>query len=187
MPKSTIRKKTYQAIYRLLNRVSPIQGDCGVLCGCACCDFERLQGKAKDAQFGMYLLPGEDKVFTRKEDWLSWSADTVEKYDFPASWTGQVYFVVCKTPPHCVRELRPIQCRTFPLAPHIDKEGAFHLVWNTEPLPYQCPLVAARAPLQDRFIRATYTVWKRLITDPMIYDFVVLDSQYRGQDVDIVM
>ena len=131
----------------------------------------------------MYLLPGEEKLFTRKEDWLTWYIDAVEKYDFPESWTGQIYFVVCKTPPICVRELRPLQCRTYPLAPHISEDGVFSLVWNTETLPYICPLVADKPQLQESFIKATYTVWKRLITDPLIYDFVQLDSTYRGHDV----
>ena len=35
--KSTIRKNTYKAIYRLLDRVSPVDYDCGTLCGAACC------------------------------------------------------------------------------------------------------------------------------------------------------
>ena len=40
--KSTITKTTYQAIYRLLDRVSPVDFDCGILCGAACClcDYE---------------------------------------------------------------------------------------------------------------------------------------------------
>ena len=37
MVKSTISKTTYEAIYRLLDRVSPVDYDCGTLCGGACC------------------------------------------------------------------------------------------------------------------------------------------------------
>lgn len=40
MIKSTIRKRTYRAIYRLLDRVSPVDYDCGTLCGAACCMVE---------------------------------------------------------------------------------------------------------------------------------------------------
>jgi len=174
-------------MYRLLDMVSPIEGDCGELCGCICCDCEALVEAARKSELVMYLLPGEEKVFTRKEDWLTWSVDPAGNYGFPASWHGAVYRVKCKTPPHCVRELRPLQCRTFPLAPHLMLDGAFHLVWNTDPLPYRCPLVAEMAPLQKSFIQATFTVWKRLIRDPLIYDLVELDSGYRGLDVDIVI
>ena len=35
----------------------------------------------------------------------------------------QIYLVKCTNPPKCDRKIRPIQCRTFPLIPHIDKKG----------------------------------------------------------------
>ena len=35
--KSTIKKRTWKAIYRLLDRVSPLPYDCGALCNAACC------------------------------------------------------------------------------------------------------------------------------------------------------
>jgi len=186
--KSIIRKSTYQAIYRLLNRVSPIDGDCGLLCGNRCCICDDAKsGKLKDVELGMYLLPGEDKVYTRREDWLAWNVDPAEECHFPESWRGGVYFVRCLNPPHCVRSLRPLQCRTFPLAPYITKDGYFHLILDTSPLPYTCPLVAERAPLNTSFITATYTAWKRLISDPLIYDLVALDSKDRGSDIIIMI
>ena len=40
MIKSTITKNEYRAIYRLLDKVSPIEYDCGKLCGAACCTAE---------------------------------------------------------------------------------------------------------------------------------------------------
>ena len=168
--------------------VSPIRGDCGDLCGHACCVCdETLPETQKDSRLGIYLLPGEEKLFTRREDWLTWNTDSVEDYDFPLSWSGKIHFVRCNNAPHCVRKLRPIQCRTFPLAPHITHGGVYHVVLNTDELPYVCPLVAERIPLDGRFIRATYTVWKHLIRDPLIADLVRADSLYRGDDVDIVL
>ena len=181
--KSAIRKRTYLAIYRLLDRVSPIQGDCGTLCGHACCDCgDLISDEAKDFALGMYLLPGEEKVYTRKENWLLWNIDAVENYLFPASWRGMVYFVRCRNAPHCVRKLRPIQCRTFPLAPHITEDGFFHLILNNDKLPYTCPLVAERIPLNPDFIQATFTVWKHLLQEPMIYDLVKMDSADRNPE-----
>ena len=32
-----VTERTYRAIYRLLDRVSPLDTDCGALCGAACC------------------------------------------------------------------------------------------------------------------------------------------------------
>ena len=172
--KSTIRKRTYQAIYRLLDRVSPVPYDCGKLCNAACCNCGH-----DDENLGIYLLPGEDKVHERDSDWLTWSAENAEDYEFPESWKGKVYFVRCKTPPVCPREKRPIQCRTFPLTPHIDEDGILSLILNDSELPYECPLITDEMELTPEFVKATYTAWKHLIRDPLIYDRVKEDSEYR--------
>ncbi len=171
--KAKIKKRTFKAIYRLLDRVSPIDGDCGKLCGAACCTAE--DGR----ELGIYLLPGEEKVHDRKDNWLEWTKEDAEDYDFPGSWKGKVYFVKCKTPPICPREKRPMQCRTFPLVPHINEEGELSLVYNDLDLPYRCPLIEDEMPLNDDFVQATFTVWKHLIEDPLIYDLVKEDSLER--------
>lgn len=175
MIKSTIKRRTYQAIYRLLNRVSPLNFDCGNLCGAICCTKEH----PADNEMGIYLLPGEDKIHDKKDGWLAWSEENTEDYDFPESWKGKVYFVQCKGPENCKRALRPMQCRTFPLAPHIDEDGELTLVYNDMELPYRCPLIDDEMPLDDRFVQATETVWKHLIRDPLIYDLVKEDSEAR--------
>jgi len=172
--KSTIKKRTYQAIYRLLDRVSPVPYDCGTLCSAICCTCG-----SEDEELGIYLLPGEDKVHDRKDSWLTWSAESAQDYEFPESWTGKVYFVRCKTPPLCPREKRPMQCRTFPLTPHIDEDGVLSLVLNDTNLPYRCPLIDEQMELSEDFVKATYTCWKHLIRDPLIYDLVKEDSEYR--------
>lgn len=179
--KTTIRKSTYIAIYRLLNRVSPIASDCGQLCNAACCSCEDTSSTpdGTDYDMGIYLLPGEEKVFNMKEDWLKWSIEEAEDYDFPESWFGKIYFIRCKTPPHCHREMRPLQCRFYPLSPYLTEEGRLQLIYSIAQLPYECPLVKykERYKLEEDFIKATYTVWKRLIKDPLIYDLVDMDSE----------
>ena len=199
MIKSSIKKRTYQAIYRLLNRVSPMDYDCGGLCGAACCTAEKseaLCGKTEsacalkddpndaleinaDSAMGIYLLPGEDKIHDKHDAWLKWSVEDAEDYEFPESWKGKTYFVQCGGPAKCKRELRPMQCRTFPLAPHIDDAGELSLVYNDMDLPYRCPLIDDEMPLNDSFVQATFTVWKHLIEDPLIYDLVKMDSEKR--------
>ncbi|MGI6722241.1 MAG: hypothetical protein ACOX4I_06815 [Anaerovoracaceae bacterium] len=168
--KSSIKKSTYQAIYRLLNRVSPISSDCGRLCGSACC----IPG---DDNMVIYMLPGEEKLFSRKEDWLKWDWDQAELYEFPDSWHGRVYTVRCTDPPNCLREMRPLQCRTFPLAPYLNEDGELSLILYPQKTPYVCPLVQGEVPLDPRFVKATYTVWQHLIRDPLIRDLVELDSR----------
>ena len=179
--KSKLRKSTFKAIYRLLDRVSPVDYDCGTLCGAACCT---CGGDSDDGDFdlGIYLLPGEDKLFTKQEDWIKWSCENAEDYEFPVSWHGKVYFIRCVNPPVCDRKMRSIQCRTYPLAPHIDDFGRLSLIYNVSDLPYVCPLIEDRITLNRDFIQATYTVWKHLIRDPLIYDMVEMDSQYRDFD-----
>ena len=54
--------------------------------------------------------------------------------------------------------MRPFQCRTFPLTPHITEDGILTLIYNDEDLPYSCPLIDEEIPLNDDFVRATYTV-----------------------------
>ncbi len=177
MIKGKTRARTYRAIYRLLDRVSPVPFDCGRICGAACCQSDEAD------ELGLYLLPGEEKIHDRRDGWLTWEMQSTDELDLPASWNGRVCFVRCGGPKHCRRELRPIQCRTFPLRPRILKEGEdgtdivfreegseLVLVRNREPLPYSCPLIEGEAELDPAFVRATYTVWKHLIRDPLIYD-----------------
>ncbi|HHU18476.1 MAG TPA: hypothetical protein GXZ70_09785 [Clostridiales bacterium] len=177
--KSTIRKNTYKAIYRLLNKVSPLSSDCGELCSAACCNCggDAIDEEGLDFEMGIYLLPGEEKLFSKKETWLKWNVENAEDYEFPDSWKGKVYFVRCKTPPHCPREMRPLQCRFYPLAPYLTESGDLRLILSPVELPYRCPLIDDKIPLQRSFIKATYTVWKRLIKDPLIRDLVAMDSK----------
>ena len=180
MMRSSIRKSTYRAIYRLLDRVSPLEFDCGLLCGAACCREEDMD--EPEEELGMSLLPGEHKIHDRRDRWLQWSTDRAEDMEYPASWKGKVYFVKCRGPEHCRRELRPLQCRTFPLAPHLNGENDLLMILNEMDLPYQCPLTDPEmaAALHPHFVRATYTVWKRLLTDPLIRDLVEMDSLDRS-------
>jgi len=176
--KSITRKKTWKAIYRLLNRVSPIDGDCGKLCGAACCTCSE---EVDEETMGIYLYPGEEKIHDKNCDWLEWTVEKAEDYDFPDSWSGNIYFVRCKTPPVCPRSMRPFQCRTFPLTPHITEEGLLVLINNDEDLPYNCPLIENSTELNQDFVKATYTVWTHLLRDPLILDLVEMDSEARRQ------
>ena len=76
---------------------------------------------------------------------------------------------------------RPLQCRFFPLAPHLDQYGNLLLIYHSGELPYDCPLINERIPLNHDFIKATYTVWSHLIRDPLIFDLVEMDSDERTE------
>lgn len=190
--KSTISKRTYKAIYRLLDRVSPIDGDCGQFCGAACCtctyepddmEFTAEGDENADSYMGIYLLPGEEKVHEQENsDWIEWGYIRAEDYEYPDSWHGKVSFIQCKTAPQCPRKSRPIQCRTFPLSPYFDENGIFHVIIYSDDLPYVCPLIEEGMKLNDDFIQATYTAWKHLIRDPHIFDLVEMDSEILNEE-----
>lgn len=188
MMKTTIKRKTYQAIYRLLDRVSPLPEDCGQLCKAACCvppDQSENSGhlpEENEQELGIYLLPGEEKLFTRKEPWLHWSVENAEDFDFPDSWRGKIYFVRCTCAPLCPRKMRPLQCRFFPAAPHITEDGRFVLIFSDLELPYICPLIQDKMELNRDFLKATYTVWTHLLRDPLLFDLVLYDSGFRRDD-----
>lgn len=175
----SIGKRTWGAIYRLLNRVSPVAYDCGTLCGAACCvcNDEVENKKGGIDEMGIYLYPGEHLLHTHSADWLEWSNQRAEEYDFPDSWVGTVSFVRCKTPPICPREMRPLQCRTFPLKPYLDEDGVLSLLYDFDELPYSCPIIEKSIEIEDDFYKATYTVWSHLIRDELIYDLVEMDSR----------
>ena len=79
--KSTLGKRSFQAIYRYLDKFNPISSDCGALCGSVCCvcrtDPDDTTPHAEtdenaDYSMGLYLLPGEEQMYTFDEDWISW-------------------------------------------------------------------------------------------------------------------
>ena len=58
----------------------------------------------------------------------------------------------------------------------IGEDGELRLIYDNTKLPYSCPLIESRAELSESFVRATATVWKHLIRDPLIYDLVKMNS-----------
>ena len=182
--KALLSKEQYQEIYDILNSVEVLDYDCGNLCGAACCTSSR---EYSEEDMGIYLLPGEEQLHMEDTDWMTVRVSRAEDHDLPDSWDGDVYFVRCKTPPVCPREKRPIQCRTFPLAPHLDEDGELSMVYNDLELPYECPLIEDEIPLNDEYVDATTEVWQRLIQDPLIYDLVRMDSEAREESFDELM
>ena len=145
-------KNSIEKIYRRLDKVSPVDFDCGKLCGEICCVFDSEEYPNED--LALFLMPGEELMYEGSDEFELYYIDAKE-LDFPHSWKGDVCLVKCINPPRCDRSIRPIQCRTFPLVPHISKNGDFHLVLET------------------------YEVWKILIKNPLVYDFVDMDSRRR--------
>jgi hypothetical protein len=165
--------KDYQYLYRITAGPTPLPGDCGTLCGSVCCR------PGKHDELGIYLFPGEQAMFTRRENWLQWEEHDPAEHFFPASWPKPVYFVRCTRP--CPREARPLACRFFPLAPHLQRDGTMLLIYETMDLPYSCPLITQNKPLQKEFVAAVNAAWQIMLRDRRIRDLVEEDSRYREE------
>ena len=169
-PDIPMTEELYREVYALLNAVEVTGEDCGKLCGCACCTTESREGT--DQEMGIYLLPGEETVHRQDSDWLVMKVDEEGRY-----------FGRCLTPPICPRDRRPIQCRTFPLLPHLYEDGTIEMVYNDVELPYRCPLIDDEIPLEDEFVEATQAAWEMLIRDPKIREIVREDSIEREKSM----
>ena len=126
--------------YAIIGRATPLKADCGRLCGAACCQDgaaddgpvgaaddkpagaadEPLGGAADDRPIsaqgaapdatGMVLFPGE----------IALLSDAPGFRFFRIAYMGApAWFLVCEGV--CDRRKRPLACRIFPLAPHIDE------------------------------------------------------------------
>lgn len=174
LTRSILTKRDFEEVYSLLSGPA-LDGDCGLLCGRTCC-------QEYEPGVGMYLIPGEECMFTGKEPWLTWKYQWAKHHDFPPEWKGMVQFVMCEGT--CPRERRPIQCRTFPLAPYLDPQGDLGVRLDTLTGSLICPLV--RSPeshsLRPEFVENVLKAWKILLRDPLVRADVY--QQSRKLDLD---
>lgn len=169
-------KKSIKRIYDRLDEVSPVDFDCGKLCDEVCCVYDSKD--CPNDELALYLLPGEELMYEDSDEFDLYYMDPNEiKYHH--SWKDQIYLVKCRNPPECDRSIRPIQCRTFPLIPHISKDGEFHLIFDETEFPYKCPIVQNHIKLNDDFVKITLEVWLKLIRNSLVYDLVDMDSRMR--------
>ncbi|MCK4258272.1 MAG: hypothetical protein KAX49_04800 [Halanaerobiales bacterium] len=170
-----LTKKDFEYVYQLLEDVTPLYGDCGELCDKECCtDW--------DKEVGMYLLPGEEIMFTGQEDWLVFEKHNTEDYEFPPGWEGEFYFVRCTKP--CPRGKRPFECRTFPLIPYYDqKSDSFELILNPNGIMI-CPLIkySEIEELNPEFLENVEEAWSILLTNPMIKEDIIHKSSTWDKD-----
>lgn len=169
-------KEVIKKIHQRLNHVSPLDYNCGKLCGEICCIYDDEDYSNDDLL--IYLLPGEEDLY-RKSETFELKHFDIKEINYPYSWKDGVYTVKCLNPPKCERQIRPIQCRTFPLIPHIDRNNHFYLIYDDSQYPYRCPLIEENIELNKEFINETYKAWRLLLKNRLIYDLVDMDSRKR--------
>ena len=101
-------KAFYKLIYSIIGNRTPIPADCGRLCSKACCEGDK-EGD------GMYLFPGEEKMYDKLPAWALISETDFEYGDETAG--------LFSCDGYCERGLRPLSCRIFPLTPYVDENG----------------------------------------------------------------
>jgi hypothetical protein len=153
---------------RILAEVTPLDFDCGTLCGHKCCTDYRT-----DVNVGVYLIPGELALYDGTEDWFTWQFHSTAEYEFAPSWEkhGSIPFMMCQK--LCQREKRPFECRTYPLVPYLHPDGQLELRYA----PWAegvCPLVERYqiAALRPDFVQAVHRAWTVLLQDPEMLDHV---------------
>ncbi|MBQ4517786.1 MAG: hypothetical protein II997_04265 [Clostridia bacterium] len=145
----------YKEIYKRFDNLTPIPFDCGEMCGKLCC-----QG---DDESGMYLFPGEARLFSGKENF------SVLSTDFEVSGKP-VELLVCHGP--CKREERPLSCRIFPLIGLYRKGSTLQII--KDPRANFCPLThpEAKGCLDPEFIKEVRHAFSVLIKIPAVAEFL---------------
>lgn len=117
----------YLQLYRMFDHITPLSIDCGGLCNSACC-------KGEDS--GMFLFPGEDKVYKLlKPKGMRIELSDLEYNDNGTKRRTPILF--CDGT--CDRYIRPLACRIFPLTPIINDDGKLEII-NDPRAKSICPL-----------------------------------------------
>lgn len=139
--------------YELLEKVTPLDFDCGNLCRNKCC-----KGSDRD---GMLLFPSEKEFFKNNTNFKVYYD---EKFDCDA--------VVCLSP--CKRDERPLSCRLFPLFPYAeekDGENVLNVALDVRAFGV-CPIAEDKNQLSRKFLRNVRIVSAVLQRNNEIVDFL---------------
>ena len=157
----------YLQLYRLFDENTPLTIDCGGLCDAACC---------KGDNSGMFLFPGEEKVF----EILKPKGFRIDMSDLTYSYNGKNY----KTPilfcdGNCDRYVRPLSCRIFPLTPIINENNKIEII--TDPRAKSiCPL--AKTLYLDEydadFVKSVKKAFVLLSKNKRVYAFLQEYTKY---------
>jgi len=131
-----------------------IDGNCGELCGFHCC-----RSHEGAATLGMYLLPQEYESVQRQ---LNVEYEVHSSYDYEILGAKKLFYIFCNNNSGCLREYRPIQCRTYPLEPHLIN-GQLKMIIEKEQL-HLCPLIEKKDIWREEYIKGIYSGWRLLLT-----------------------
>ena len=164
-------KDFYSYIYRITENVTPLQIDCGQLCGGSCCKG--------DDETGMYLFPGERVMYEPVPDWAK-----IQKSGLVLAGE-KVDFFDCNG--KCNRTLRPLACRIFPLFPYIDIGGELHMIMDPRGKGI-CPLAKAMtlSDLDGKFVDTVRYISKLMMKNSLLYSYLFDLSRFTDSCSDIL-
>lgn len=136
--------KKYERIYKMLENVTPLRADCGVICNKNCCKG--------DENTGMLLFPFEETALKVKEE-------------------NGLRVAVCDGT--CLRSERPLSCRLFPFFPVMNIEGDIEAVIDARGYGI-CPLTEHQSEIKfsRRFLRSVRRVGRILYRDEDTFPFM---------------
>ena len=143
----------------LLENVTPLTSDCGLICSHACC--RSLDGD----ETGMLLFPSEESHYV-----------DLSGYTVKPTVLGPL--LICSG--RCERCDRPLSCRLFPLLPVVREDGVKVAVDLRAKA--VCPLAQqGRAAMHQQFIDAVREAGRILSEDAAQRDFLVKLTQQQDE------
>ncbi len=142
--------------YGILEKLTPLGFDCGLLCNKRCC-----KGGTDD---GMHLYPGEEILLSNADFFREIRSESLN---------GQkISYAICKG--KCKRTRRPLACRIFPLVPYISEDHRLYVIEDPRAR-YFCPLVMniGVAKIRRSFRRQVYYTFRMLIEDPKVEEYIL--------------
>lgn len=152
-------EEIFKLAYELMDE-SIIDGNCGDLCGFHCCRPEQGNGD----RLGMHLLPLEYE-YMQCDKVSDFEIHSNQDHDMPPK-IKKCYYIYCHEEEGCLRDFRPIQCRTYPFEPHMEN-GEFSIVIEKEQI-HECPLLNMIPQWRQAYIEGVYNGWMELMKIPMI-------------------
>lgn len=146
----------------LMAAPTPLKGDCGRLCGGACC--------AGDAQTGMLLFPREERLYER----CAFARVVPARFSLGGA-PGRL--LVCEG--RCPREERPLACRLFPLFLRFTPDGGTRVMLDRRSAGV-CPLAGyGMEALATGFVQAAREAYDALLGDEECRAFLAaLDEEF---------
>lgn len=166
----------FKRAYELMNQ-PVVEGNCGELCGYHCCRRKESTGE----RLGMYLLPLEFE-YVQKAVVKSYEVHSNLIYDMPPK-VKKLYYIFCHEETGCLRDFRPVQCRTYPFEPHLE-DGEFSLVIERDQI-HDCPLLKSIPEWRQAFIDGIYEGWLELMKIPIIKYHIGYYSRERIEENNI--